>query len=1056
MGNTLHKVIKWCTKGRGLFCLLSLCFAGSLHAQHKVSGVVSDEKGMTIPGVNVTVKGTQNGVATGLDGDYTIEVPENGTLVFSFIGFTTEEVAVKGKTKINVKLAEASKTLDEVVVIGYGTQKKEDLNSSVSSIRTKDIENLKQTSVDQMIQGKAAGVSVSNNSGAPGSAVSIRVRGTTSISGTNEPLYIIDGVPVSGDATGKSMSGRPMAANDFGSSGDSGNNAVSPLSMINPNDILSIDILKDASATAIYGSRGANGVIIITTKSGKKGSGKLSYEGYTTAATIYKKLDMMDLRQYARHQNELSPIFGFADSQLRPEFAHPELLGKGTDWQDAVFQTAIGKSHQLSFSGGSENTSYYISGGLLDQEGTQIGSGFKRYTAKINLDTKVKDWLRVGVNTNAGVTNENITINQSYSGIISNMLQQTPDVPVRNPDGSFAGSAQNSSGVYYFNPVAEALTKQNKLIRKNFMGNAYAEAEIIKGLKYRIEASANTEFSENHYFVPTYSFGIQNNPIAFSTERNQNWYSVNIKNLLTYDNTFGKHHVTLLAGQEANDSHWEGNEIFSTGFLANDPHTVNLADANSFKVTGYKGSGSIASLFGRVIYDFGNKYGVSASVRSDRSSRFDPSVKDKQTGYFPSVAGSWKLSNEPFMEATKKYVDNIKFRIGYGETGNQQIPQARYSATLTQQNSGLGAGFLPSNFPNPNLTWESMQQTNFGLDFSLFSSRLSASIDVYSKKSKDFLFQVPLPAFLTGGEGFYGGMDAPYSNLGSMKNNGYDITLTYNSKGELQWNSTLVFSHYKNQLTSIQNGLVLTQPVNLNGFMSYDVTNTVVGQPIGMFYGYVSEGIVRNAADAAAAPQQFGQAIEAGDIKYKDVNGDGVVNELDKTLIGNPHPKFTFGFTNNFHYKNWDASIFIQGSYGNDIMNLTYRNGVSNSSLYTNYLTDAANYWSPTNPNAALPRPVGSISAQNNLISTRWIEDGSYARLQNVTLGYSLPSSLISKIKLSRMRIYGSVQNLYTLTNYRGYDPEVGSYNQNQLLTGIDNGRYPTPRTYSVGVNVEF
>ncbi|KGO94287.1 SusC/RagA family TonB-linked outer membrane protein [Flavobacterium subsaxonicum] len=1063
MGNKLHSLTQWCTRGKALFYLLFLCCTSALQAQNTVTGVVSDDKGMTIPGVNVTVKGATTAVSTNLDGEYSIEAPADATLVFSFIGFTTQEIAVKGRKQINTKLTETAQTLDEVVVIGYGTQKKDDVNSAVSSIRTKDIENLKQTTVDQMIQGKASGVSVSNNSGQPGSAVSIRVRGTTSISGTNEPLYIIDGVPVSGDATGKSMSGRPLAADEFGTGGGAGNNAVSPLSMINPNDIQSIDILKDASATAIYGSRGANGVIIITTKSGKKGTGKISYEGYTSAATIYKKLDVLNLREYAAQQNALTKAYGLSDDTLRPEFANPELLGEGTDWQDEVYRTAIAKSHQLSFSGGSETTSYYVSGGFLDQQGTLLGSGYKRYTMRLNLDTKVKDWLRIGVNTNTGITNEKLTINQSFGGLIANTLLQSPDIPVRNPDGSYAGPLDNSMNATYFNPVAEALSKDNKLVRKNFLGNVYAEAQIIKGLKYRIELGANTEFSENTDFTPSYAWGVQTNPTADLIERRQNWYSTNIKNLLTYDAKFGKHAFTILAGQEANDSHWEGISATATGFASNDVHTLNLADPSQTKTTGYKGSASIYSVFARVIYDFDSRYGVSASIRSDRSSKFYPGDKSAQTGSFPSVTGSWKLSNESFMENTRKYIDNIKFRVGYGETGNQQIANNQYSAQLAQYTSQLGTGYLASNISNPAVTWESMQQTNFGIDFTLLDSRLSASFDVYSKKSKDFLFQVPLPAYLTGPAG-YGGMDAPTSNLGSMQNRGYDITLNYNTKGtEFVWNSTLVFSHYKNELLSIQDELVLTQAINLNGYISYDATNTVVGQPIGMFYGYVAEGLFTSTDQLNSAPLQFGQSVGTGagqtylgDVKYRDVNGDNVIDASDRTLMGNPHPDFTFGFTNNFKYKNFDLSVFTQGSYGNDVLNLTYRAGTANAGLYQNALSDATNYWTPENSNTNIPRPVGSTSAPNNFISTRYIEDGSYLRIQNVTLGYSLPADIISKVKLTRVRIYGSVQNLHTFTKYKGYDPEIGSFNQNQLLTGIDNGRYPTPRTFSVGVNVEF
>ena len=1044
------------------FLLLFLLSSVSiLNAQTKVSGVVSDAKGLTLPGVNVTVKGSNDGVSTDFDGKYQIDVPANSTLVFSFIGFTTQEVAVGSKTTINIKLSESSNALDEVVVIGYGTQKKGDVNSSISSVKAKDLQDLKQVNIDQMIQGKAAGVTVSSNSGQPGGAVSIRVRGTTSISGTNEPLYIIDGVPVSGDATGKATSGRPISGNDFSSNGGSGNNAVSPLSTINPNDVESIDILKDASATAIYGSRGANGVIIITTKSGKKGTGKVTYEGFTSMQTIYNELDVLDLRQFATHQNQLASLFG---TQPRPEFAHPELLGSGTDWQDAVYRTAMAKSHQISFSGAKEGTNYYMSGGFLDQEGILLGSGMKRYTMRLNLDSKVKDWLKVGANLNAGVTNERITINQSFGGLISNTLLQAPDIPVRNADGSYAAPPVGSNFVTYFNPVAEALTKDNKLVRKNFLGNIYAEANLAKGLKYRVEFGANTEFSENTEFAPSYDRGTQKNLTADLIERRQNWYSTNIKNLLTYDFGFNKHKFTLLAGQEANDSHWEGIVATAEGLQTNDIYGLNLADADNRTVTSYKGSQSIQSLFGRFIYDFDNKYSLSASIRQDVSSKFDQ-ITNKQKGVFGGVSASWKLSNESFMESTRKYIDNIKFRLGYGETGNQQIPNNAYSAILGEQSSALGLGFLPGNFPNPALTWESLNQTNFGLDFTVLDSRLSFSLDLYKKVSKGFLFQVPLPLYLTGGGGQYGGISAPYSNLGEMENRGYDLTLGYNTKGsnDFTWSSTLVFSHYKNELTSIQSGLPLFQEVNTNGYLPVVATNTVVGSAIGLFYGYQTDGIFNDLTELNAAPLQFGQTVGTapgqtylGDVKYKDVNGDGAVDADDRTFIGNPHPDFTFGFTNNFKYKDFDLSIFLQGSSGNDILNLTQRSGTANSMLGQNQLVEALDFWTPDNTDTNIPRPINIENNTNYNISDRYVEDGSYVRIQNVTFGYNLPQSIISKVKMSRVRVYGSVQNLYTFTNYSGYDPEIGSFNQNPLLSGIDNGRYPTPRTFSLGVNVEF
>lgn len=1063
MHKLTHKRRPW-FPSIGMVFILFLCAAFHAKAQNTVTGVVSDGTGMTLPGVTVKVKNEQAGAITDIDGRYTIVAAENATLVFSFIGFQTVEQNVNGKSTVNVVMKNEAESLEDVVVIGYGTQKKDDLNSSVSSIKSKDIENIKQISVDQMIQGKAAGVVVSNNNGQPGSATSIRIRGTTSISGTNEPLYIIDGVPISGDAQNIAFSGRPISGNDFSSNGGAGNNAVSPLSMINPNDIASIDILKDASATAIYGSRGANGVIIITTKSGKKGVGKITYEGFSSIANVYKKLDVMNLQQYAIHQNKLTELYGL-DAQMRPEFQHPELLGRGTDWQDEVYQTGFGHSHQLSFSGANEVTNYYLSAGFLDQQGTVLGSGFKRYNMRLNLDSKVKDWLRVGGNITTGITNEKLTVNQSFNGLISGTLLMAPDVPVRNSDGTFAGPADGQTGGTYYNPVALALSRDNKLSRKNFLGNLYAEASLFKGLKYRVEFGANTEFSSHTDYLPSYNWGAQYNEFGDLNERRQNWYSTNLKNLLTYDNTFGKHHITIVAGQEANDSHWEGIYAYATGFQANDPHVINLGDPAQSTVSGYKGSASLWSYFGRLIYDFDDRYSLSASIRGDRSSKFDPTIPENQWGYFPAIAVGWKLSSEKFMEGTRDYVDNIKFRVGYGETGNQQIPNNAYAAMLNQQNSGLGSGFLVQNIPNPALTWESMNQTNAGVDFTLFGNRLSATFDWYKKVSKDFLFQVPLPGYLTGGGAQYGGINSPYSNIGEMENTGYEITLNYTTRGsgDFSYNSTLVFAQYQNTLTAIQAGLPLTQEVNTNGYIPVAVTNTIVGSPVGTFYGYKTDGLFTSMEQLENAPLQFGQTVGTapgqtylGDVKYVDVNGDGVVNELDKTEIGNPTPKFTFGFTNNFKYKSFDLSIFLQGVYGNDIMNLTKRMGTNNATLYQNMLVEASDFYSADNPNSSNPRPVNGLGNTNIEISDRYVEDGSYLRIQNVTIGYSLPSDLVSKLRMSRVRFYATAQNLYTFTDYSGYDPEIGSFNQNALLSGIDNGRYPSPRTYTFGVNVEF
>jgi len=1051
MGNKLHDV-KWHKKGKALLYLLFLCCGGILQAQNTVSGTVSDDKGMTIPGVSVSIKGSDAATVTNLDGQYSITAADNATLVYSFIGFASQEVAIKGRKVINVSLTEGAKTLDEVVVIGYGSQKKGDVNGSVSSVKARDIENLKQVSVDQMLQGKAAGVTVTNNSGAPGSNVSVKIRGITSLSGTNEPLYVIDGVPVSGDARNSTTSGQPIAG---GNLSNAGNITVSPLSLINPNDIESIDVLKDASATAIYGSRGANGVVIITTKSGKKGTGKLSYDNSYSTQQQVKTMDVFNLREYAVNQNALADAYNLPP---RFEFSNPSLLGNGTDWQKEIFKNSALKSHQLAFSGGKEGVGYYLSGSYFEQDGTIIGSGYKRFTFKANIDAKLKDWLKVGVNINFANTIERITLNSSADGIISTSLFSTPDVAVRDLNGNFSGPPSDGSLGSFINPVASALLNTNNLKRRSYSGNFFAEFKLVKGLEYRFELGGYTESSMNKEFRPSYQWGSATNPTATLNQREQMFYSANVKNYLTYRNSFGKHNFTLLAGQEANQGHWEGLNLTASGFVDNDLQEIAVSDTKLLQYGGqYIGEQTLNSYYGRVIYDYDNKYGITASWRADGSSKF---AKGNKWGYFPAFSATWKLSNEPFMEKTKKYVDNIKLKFGYGETGNQQIANNLYSSTITSSLTGIGQSFFPAGTANPDLVWETSRQTNAGIEFSLFNSALTTTVEVYKKISEDFLYKTNFPLYLTGGESYEGGVSSPFANMGSMENKGIDITVNFNKKlsDNLSWNSTLILSKYVNKVLKLDNAI--NRDINVNGFLSKTITRTIEGGVVGAFLGPVYEGIYRDPSQLVNAPlNDFGAdptPFVVGDVIYKDINGDGLVNEDDFTSIGNPNPDFTFGFTNGFNYKNVDLSIFLQGSVGNDIYNLTRRAGTLNSNLYANQFTEAADYFSENNPNGRLPRLGAGQAHPNNFISGRYIEDGSYLRIQNVAIGYSLPVEWISKLKITKLRIYGTIQNLYTFTKYKGYDPEVGSYNQDALLSGIDNGRYPTPRTMTMGFNIEF
>ncbi|SFU47417.1 TonB-linked outer membrane protein, SusC/RagA family [Pustulibacterium marinum] len=1019
-----------------------ILFSTTAFAQIEISGVVTDEANVTLPGVTVLEKGTKNGVTTDFDGNYTITVTKGATLVFSFIGFTTHEVTIGEQTKIDIVLKENVEKLDEVVIIGYGAQKKEQINSAVAVV---DLENTKEqpkVTVDQMLQGQAAGVSVTSDSGKPGAAVSVRIRGATSLTGSNEPLYVIDGIPISGDARNTATSGRPIAGSDFTSEGETTTN---PLTALNPNDIESVVVLKDASATAIYGSRGANGVVIVTTKSGKKGTGKITYDSYLTYQTQSKLLDVMNLQQYATQQNALAEIYGL---EPRVEFTYPELLGAGTNWQEELFRTGVTQNHQISLSGRKDLFSYYVSGSYLKQEGTIIGSGLKRYTFKTNVDSRLKDWLRVGANLSVGVTNEDLVFGSSSNGIINYSILSAPDLAAYAGDGDFQAQEENNLGINFNNPLAMALAVDTELVRKNFFGNTYLEADIIKGLKYRFEFGGNTEFSEFDKYTPEAEY-LSTEEAVYNVRR-QNWYSWNLKNLVTYDKKVGKHSFTLLLGQEASESAWQGVISQGNGFVSDEIHALDVADETTSN--DYKGSSSLLSFFGRLIYDFNNRYSITATYRADGSSKFS---KENRWGYFPGISGSWRVSNESFM-SNVKFLDDLKLRVGYGQTGNQNIGGYAYGSSLYSFTTDTGVGFLVSNLGNPDLKWESMHQTNIGLDMGFLDNKLKFTVEWYNKVSKDFLYTIPLPEYLTGNSNWEGGLSNPTVNVGEMKNTGWDISLNYGtSTNDFSWNSTLIFSTYKNELTKMNKDLNLIQTIGDINYNDITVTNSVVGQAIGQFYGLQADGLLRSDDEVTNAGTYFGETPEIGDVKYVDVSGDGIVNEDDYTYIGNPHPKFTYGFTNNFEYKGVTLSVFLQGSYGNDILNLTRKYGTRNSNLYINQLAEASDFWSVDNPDAQLPRPQLE-DHNNNRISSRFVEDGSYLRIQNVTLGYNFPTNLISKIKMSRLRIYGGVQNLYTFTDYKGYDPEVGSINQNALLMGIDNGRYPSPRTYTMGLNIEF
>lgn len=1038
-----------------LFSFLLMCIRGMAQNQGTVvKGTVTDDKGVTLPGVSVRVKNSQASAVTNKDGNYSISIPNGATEIsFSFIGMKSQDIVIGKRTVIDVVLVSSSTALADVVVIGYGVQKRQDVNGAISSVTAKDIQNIPQTSVDQLLQGKAAGITVTNGSGAPGSSASVHIRGITSLSGSNEPLYVVDGVFIDGAAY--------TTQNQ-----NNGENGVSPLSYLNPNDIESIDILKDASATAIYGSRGSNGVIIITTKKGKNGSAHLNYDGYYGVQQQGHFLKMMDLRQYANIQNTIADITGVG---RRGEFADPSLLGPGTNWQKAVFRNAPMQSHNLSMNGGNENVNYFISGGFLKQNGTIIGSNFKRYSFRTNVEGKVKNWFKLGSNITLNRTDQNIGASDN-GGIVYSALLNAPDQAASNPDGSFTVPPASYGSGTFISPVALATLNTNNLVRSQINANFYADIHFFKDLTLRSEVGGYDNFSKSVLFFPSYTVTsptnpslIFGNPIASLSEYSDQALGWNWKEYLTYNHTFAqKHNVTATAGYELNEGTYNSMSAATNTFLSNDLPTLNLGGAKIPTIGENKSSNTLQSFYARAIYDYDNRYSLTASFRSDRSSNF---AQGHQIAYFPAAAIGWTVSNESFMAGIKKIANNVKLRVGYGEVGNQNIPGYQYGSALNPTITGLGTGFNVSNYNNPNLTWQTSQQTDIGLDFTLLG-RVDVAVDWYNKTSKNFLFQAPLPEYLTGGPNYLGGISPPYVNGGKVSNKGIEFSVTSRNivSKSFNWTTTATFTHYVNKVISTYNNSIINASIT-SGFLQIPVTRTAVGGPIGEFYGYTVKGIFKTADQLQNAPVQFGQPISTtlgttgsttlGDIQYVDTNHDGKIDANDMSAIGNPNPTFTYGFTNNFTYKDFDLSIFLYGSYGGKILNYLNYTIEGLNGLYTNQLAEASNFWSPTNPNSNIPAPKGGVNPNLNM-STRFLQSASFLRFQNVRLGYNLPSRWAKYIALNRLKVYCSAQNLFVITGYKGLDPEVGQQNQNVFLTNIDLGRYPSPRVITFGINAEF
>jgi len=1039
------------------FFLLVFFFLYASAQEKTVSGTVTDQNGTPLVSATITAKGSKTAVVSDAGGSFKITVPA-GTraLVISYVGAQDREVSIVGTSTVTVSMDVTDTRLNEIVVIGYGTAKRSNVSSAVSSVKAKDLKDLPVAGVDQAIQGKVAGVTVMNNSGQPGGGVAIRVRGVTTIN-ANDPLIVIDGVVYNSNT--KSSSGY---AGLGGSNGQTGN---SFLATINPNDIESIDILKDASAQAIYGSQAANGVILITTKKGKAGEGKLNYDVYVGQQQIYRKLDVMNLREFAQYQNEVAPLVGATPSA---EFQDPSILGEGTDWQDAIFRNGEMQSHQLSFSGGKDKTTYYISANYFDQSGILIGSNFKRYSSRFSLDNQLKSWMKVGFNANITRSIQNVTLADAAESTIWWGTVQSPLISVKKLDGSWGGGETVGGFQYYGdNPVARSYYRGNKTTTNNVFGNLYAEIKFLQHFNLRNEFAYSVSLSNNLAYSRSGNIG----PTSLRSqlfEYRGNGYYYSIRNYLNYDRSFGKHSISATAGHEAQYNYWEGISGKKVDLQNNIPDlNAGSSDRTTWELGGGKSEGTIESYFLRGIYTYDNRYTLSLSVRRDASSKF---FGNNKWGNFPGASLGWTITNEKFAEPITKTINYLKLRLGYGSVGNQNLPPGAPNPPYTSVISfwpgpvGFGNSSYLYGSPNPDLTWESVVTKNVGIDLSMLKNRIDLSVDFYKKTTTDMMIIGTGPRLIGVGDQ-WDDLKGPVINVGQMSNTGVDISLTTKNiaSNDFSWKSNFIFSKFNNKLDKLA-----ASTAALTGKLYYDnytVTFTQPGYAVGSFFGLKTDGLYRTMEDLNNSLPQFGYSVDQdhtwlGDIRFKDVSGpngkpDGIIDANDITFIGSPLPKFTYGITNSFTYKGFDLSVFLQGSYGAKIFNFLRWQLEKMDNPYYNQLRSVMDRYTDNNTDGKLPR-FTYTNVNNVYMSDRYVENGSYMRIQNLTIGYRLPAGLLGKAKMNNARVYLSIQNLHTFTKYSGYDPEIGAFDNNIRLMNVDAGHYPVPRTITIGANIEL
>jgi len=1033
MSKSISSKKKCMWKSITCLCIFLLSFYSTMvFAQgNTITGTVTDTSGEPLIGVNVSVKGTPIGSITDIDGNYSLsQISPQSVLIFSYIGYLSQEFMVGNQRTIPVQLREDTQALEEVVVIGYGVVKKSDLTGSVSTLKSEIIDIGVSNSPDQALKGKVAGVQITTVSGQPGAGNIVRVRGTSSILGSNEPLYVVDGIPLDGGGSAAGISGT----------------SISPLTTISPSDIESIDILKDASATAIYGSRGANGVIMITTKQGQYTS---VFNVNANITTGFQQVDhlikLTTPEQWAEMWNESMDYKNFGLGKF-----DVNNLPARTDWQKAIFRTAPIQRYELTFDGGTGNLRYMLSGGYTMQDGIILDTDFRRYTLRANIENKTTNWLTVGANISATRTDSN----QSEDGTIDSntpiaqIILASPITPIYKDDGTYElyADVENRRP----NPYASIKEITSNDVRNRFGSNLYAIITFIPDLMMKTNFAVDYVNSNSYNYIPNYiAQGISPNGSARIGVRNQLYW--NWTNTLTYMKTFNQiHSLTATAGLEFQKNLVRSSDARGTNFANNNAMFYNIGEAGTFTANSNYSAWQLESYFTRIIYALMNKYILTLTGRIDGSSRFGANNK---YATFPSTAVAWRIKEEDFMKGID-VISNLKLRVSYGVSGEQGIPLFQTLSTLTTNdvwmNNTLYTGYYPARSADPNLKWEKTQQTNIGFDIGLLNNRLNLTLDYYYKKTNDLLYRKALPPT--------SGFTSMLKNIGSTENKGIEISLdayVINTK-DFKWDLNINNAWNRNKLLELGDGqLEILNPGD--GVSGGDIKSWPsilrVGAPLGVLYGYTSDGVLYDEREAAMAADMGHVLPFPGELKIVDLNGDGKITDADKDIIADANPKFTGGMTNAFTYKNFQLSILLQWVYGNDIMSFQHLNN-QRLTLGYNAMKDWYDArWTETNPSRTEPRSGYDVRAYTDV--SYHVFDGSFLRINNVTFSYSLPKNLLNKIKLKTIKASAMVDNLYTFTKFRGWTPDISSFD-NVMGQGIDAGVYPVPRTVSFSLNIGF